>query len=98
IEFQHIDAWLTQKAELPFLGMFFDKFGEICFSDASGFRYSGNLKLSARRCDIRIEPGPRCCHEIYRNRLAGVFSLEGCYVALDASNELLVGRTVVAAA
>jgi hypothetical protein len=57
VQFQHVDAWLTEKTQLTALRVLFHKNAQIVLIHPTLPGYAGDLKL--RRCqrNVRVEAG-----------------------------------------
>src|SRR6185295_9787521 len=89
IQFQHVNAWLAEKAKLPPFGVRRDQSTQFFFGNPSFARHPRNLKLSRSGRDMRIETRSGAGHEINWDGLARILSLKPLPVASDAFEQLL---------
>ena len=73
VELEYVHARLTEKSELPLLGMFRHYRAHFVFLHPSFPRYTWNLKFRRRGRNVRIEPRAGCGCKVYRNGRAGSF-------------------------
>lgn len=85
IQAQDIYSRLTEKPQLPSFNVFFDELTNEIFIKMARVCNAGNLIVSRRGADMRIESAARGCHQINRNGLgiARISLLQGLHTRCD---------------
>ena len=97
VEFEYVDAWLTQDAELACLGVLRYQIVYGALRDVPLLCYASYLVLRRCRCDVWIQAGGRGCNQVDGNIGAGMVCVRCSSVSLYAVDELLVRRRIVGA-
>ena len=97
IQLQHVDDGLAEEAELPCGSICLDETTDVCFGDAAfaGHARTWNSAAAGEMCGI--ESGGGRGDQVNRHWCVRVFLAGGFDVCLDSLDELLVGRSQLAA-
>src|SRR5713101_5224804 len=98
IQFEHIDAWLAQNAELSAQGVFGDEGANLCFIHVALAGHARNLEFRCGGRNLRVQAGTGGSHQIDRDWRVWILRLEFLYVAFHSVQQSSIRGAQIGAA
>src|ERR1700730_13335416 len=98
IQFQHIDAWLTQKSQVAILCMSPHKGANVVFFHTARMSNTRNLEFCGGRGDVWVQARARGRDQVNRDWNIRILRLQLLYITPYSFDQKLVGGTEIGAA
>ena len=97
IELQNIHIWFTQDIEKATGGVLCNQLIDLSLAQAALASDTRSLEVGPRGRDVRVKARSRTCHQVGRDRDAGILFLQGSNALLNARDQLLIRRPEIEA-